>query len=86
MVLILGNDPNRRTRLGGILWARHGPNRTTLDRPSAILRSAHFNTVPFSLPAPTYVQVERTPPNMSRIVAFRSPRYGNSTVLPSEAR
>ena len=42
MVLILGNDPDRRTRLGGILSARHGPNGTTLDRPSAILGSTHL--------------------------------------------
>ena len=46
MVLILGNDPNGATRLGtrlgGILSARHGLHRTTLDRPSAILASAQI--------------------------------------------
>ena len=35
--------------------------------------------------APVYVQAERKPPKMSLIVASTFPRYGTSTVLPSEA-
>ena len=32
-----------------------------------------------------YVQAERKPPKMSLFVASTFPRYGTSTVLPSEA-
>lgn len=38
-----------------------------------------------SLEAPTYVQVERTPPKMSVTVFSIGPLYSISTVLPSEA-
>lgn len=40
----------------------------------------------FSLDAPEYVHADRSPPRMSSIVWFTSPRYGISTVLPSLAR
>lgn len=35
--------------------------------------------------APVYVQADRNPPKMSEIVASTFPRYGTSTVFPSEA-
>ena len=44
MVLILGNDPDLSTRLGGILSARHGFRGTAIDRPRAILISASQNS------------------------------------------
>jgi len=39
----------------------------------------------FSLDAPTYVHVDRTPPSTSSTVFSTGPRYSISTVLPSEA-
>ncbi|MPC56597.1 hypothetical protein E2C01_050560 [Portunus trituberculatus] len=38
-----------------------------------------------SLAAPVYVQADRSPPRMSKIVSFTSPLYGISTDFPSLA-